>query len=315
MPTVRQLLPSVALLLIAGAVPIHAMTVTSSTAPPAGPFVLASNVAGDVGSYTCSRGTGSDSQIGQTFRLSKSVELDRITVRVRPQTAVAGTLVILYVGTFADEEDVTMDALLAAEIRALPQNLPIGALSYLTFDISNLHLDANRQYGWVLGFSGGDHPGPVDLDILHVGADSYAGGQAIQWSGLQQSALPNDLVFFLEGVQEDQPPTLSLLGGRFAVDVLWDTGDQQGFGTPVALTNEVGTFWFFNSANVELIVKVHDACVDPYQRYWAFLAGLTNVGVDLRVRDLVAGFEHTYHTDPDEVFPTVLDTSTFATCD
>lgn len=315
MPITQRLLLLSAILLAAGAAPSHAMTVTSSTAPPDGPFVLASNVAGDVGSYTCTRGTGADTQIGQTFRPSSSFELDRITLRVRPQTAVAGVLVILYVGTFADAGDASMDALLAAEIRALPQNLPIGTLSYLTFDITNLQLDANRQYGFVLGFSGGDHPGPVDLDILHVGADSYAGGQAIEWSGLQETALPHDLVFFLEGVQGEPAPTLSLLGGRFAIEAQWDTGDHQGFGTPVVLTNEVGTFWFFNSDNVELIVKVHEACVDPYQRYWVFVAGLTNVAVDLRVRDLVAGFEHTYHSSSGDAFPTILDTGTFATCD
>lgn len=314
MPSAQQVLSAAALLLIAGAATSHAMTVTSSPAPPNGPFVIASEVPGDVGSYSCTRGTGAGIQIGQTFRRSESFDLDRITLRVRPENAVAGVLVVLYVGSFADE-DASMDALLAAEIRALPEDLPIDALSYLTFDISNLHLDANTQYGFVLGFSGGDHPGPVDLAILHVGADSYASGRAIEWTGLEETALPHDLVFFLEGAEHEPATTLSLLGGRFAIEAHWVTGDHQGFGAPVALTDAAGTFWFFHSDNIELIVKVHDACVDPYKRYWVFLAGLTNVAVDLRVRDLVAGFEHTYHSDVGEVFPTVLDTSTFNTCD
>jgi hypothetical protein len=82
----------------------------------------------------------------------------------------------------------------------------------------------------------------------------------------------------------------------------------------VALSDESGTFWFFASPNIELIVKVVDACVEPWQRYWVFMAGLTNVEVDLRVRDLVAGFEETYSSDWAEPFPTILDTWTFATC-
>lgn len=135
----------------------------------------------------------------------------------------------------------------------------------------------------------------------------------MEWSRRDRPASGSG--FYLEGGQQQATATLLLRGGRFAVEAEWDTGDRQGLGTPVALTDEAGTFWFFNSNNVELIVKVHDACVEPYQRYWVFMAGLTNLGVDVTVRDLVAGFEHTYHSDAGTAFPSVLDTTTFATCD
>lgn len=313
MPISRQLLALVPLLLLASGA--QALTVTRAATPPAGGVLLSRDAGSDLGSYLCARGVGTASLIGQTFRLETAADLARITLRARPETDVAGTLVILYFGTFADADDVTMNTLLASEIAPLPATLTTGETVYLTFDFASQHLEAGQQYGFVLGFSGGDHPADARLDLLHVGADNYAAGQAIEWAGLQETALANDLVFYLQGAATTAGEPLLLLGGRFAIEATWRTLDRSGVGHPVALSDESGTFWFFTSPNVELIVKVVDACVDPWQRYWVFMAGLTNVEVDLRVRDLVAGYEHTYSSDWAEPFPTTLDTWTFATCD
>jgi len=308
-----RLLKLIPALLVAGGA--HALTVTGASSPPASGILLSRDVVGDAGSYLCNRGIGTASQIGQTFRLPAAATLDRLTLRARPETDVAGTLVILYFGTFSDEHDVTMNTLMAAEIAPLPRPLAIGEVVYLTLDVTNQLLEAGQQYGFVLGFSGGDHPGDARLDLLHLGADSYTDGQAIEWAGLQETALANDLVFFLQGAGGSVAEPLLLLGGRFVIEATWRTLDRSGVGHPVALSDESGTFWFFTSANVELIVKVVDACVDPWQRYWVFMAGLTNVEVDLRVRDQFADSEHTYSSAWAEPFPTTLDTWTFATCD
>jgi hypothetical protein len=304
--------------LLLSAVGSRAMTITSSSLPPAGNVLLARDVAADTGSYLCSRGLGSETQIGQTFRLASAVTLDRITVRVRRQTDVAGTLAILYFGTFAGPADETMDELLAAEIRALPDPLPIGTTTYLTFDIGDQHLDALAQYGFVLGFAGGDHPHDARLDVLHTGGDTYASGQAILWSGLQEDALPDDLVFFLQGTGSEPPPPagepLVLQEGRFTIEVAWATATDSGGGHPVALTGESGWFWFFGEDNVELLVKVLDGCLEPQHSYWVFMAGLTDVGVVVRVTDTVAGFDHTWTTTTGQPFLPIQDTWTFATC-
>ncbi len=291
-----------------------AMTITSAPQPPTQDLLLASTAAGDLSGYLCERGLGAEVEIGQTFRLTSPATLDRLTLRVRPVTDVAGVLMILFFGTFSDGSDTTMNQLLTAEIRALPADLAIGQSTYLTFDIADQQLLAQQQYGFVVGFSGGDHPGPVELEILHTGANTYTSGQAIEWSGLSESALSNDLVFYLQGPRAGEPETLTLLNGRFAIQAAWRTATASGVGHPTRLTDETGTFWFFEQENVEIIIKVHDACVEPYQRYWVFMAGLTNVEVDLTVRDLESNFEHVYHSDRGEVFATVLDTNTFATC-
>lgn len=57
--------------------------------------------------------------------------------------------------------------------------------------------------------------------------------------------------------------------------------------TPVQLTGDTGYFWFFNASNVELVVKVLDAC--HFGRFWVFAGGLTNVDVDLTVTDTATG--------------------------
>lgn len=312
MPMRRVLGLFVQILLVSCAA--QAMTVTKAATAPQSSILLFRDLPGDAGSYVCDRGVGTASQIGQTFRLSAAADLDRITVRARAATDVAGALVILYFGTFSGPADVTMDTLLAADTGLLPDPLPVGEVAYLTFDVTDQHLQPGVQYGFVLAFSGGDHPREAELELLHVGTDDYDEGQAIEWAGLQELALASDLVFYLQGAGDSAGEPLFLLGGRFAIEATWRTPDASGIGHPVNLSDQTGTFWFFSSPNVELIVKVVDACVDPWQRYWLFVSGLTNVEVELRVRDLAAGFEHTYSTDWAEPFPTILDTSTFATC-
>ena len=47
-------------------------------------------------------------------------------------------------------------------------------------------------------------------------------------------------------------------------------------------------------------------------RIWIFASGLTNVEVDLRVRDSVTGQVRTYHSPPNTTFAPVLDTTGFA---
>lgn len=106
-----------------------------------------------------------------------------------------------------------------------------------------------------------------------------------------------------------------LNGDRFCVEARW-TGfsGEGGRAQAVELTDDSGYFWFFDDANVELLVKVLDACVEPFNRFWAFSTGLTNVGVELAVTDLAAAETRIYANPVGTAFPAVLDTSAFATC-
>ena len=76
------------------------------------------------------------------------------------------------------------------------------------------------------------------------------------------------------------PTTLCLNGGRFRVTAFYATPDGvSGPGMGVGLTGDSGYFWFFDAANIELVVKVLDACT--LGNFWVFAGGLTNVGVTL----------------------------------
>jgi hypothetical protein len=101
------------------------------------------------------------------------------------------------------------------------------------------------------------------------------------------------------------------IGGRFTVTAEWTAHDgSHGFGRPLPLTAESGAFWFFHEDNLELMVKVLDAC-SYNQRSWVFAAGLTDVGVVLRVFDKVTRVERTYTSVRGHAFQPVTDTTAF----
>ncbi|HEV8579489.1 MAG TPA: matrixin family metalloprotease [Thermoanaerobaculia bacterium] len=90
------------------------------------------------------------------------------------------------------------------------------------------------------------------------------------------------------------PGTLCLFDGRFQVEVSWKTGDDEGTGTPVALTDQSGMFWFFNQENIELVVKVLDG--RPLNnKLWFFYGALSDVEYDIRVTDTTNEETRTYH--------------------
>lgn len=111
--------------------------------------------------------------------------------------------------------------------------------------------------------------------------------------------------------------TMCLLGGRFSVEVGWQTNNlSTGVGRVsdgVADTNQSGRFWFFQEANVELIVKMVDAC-SFNQNFWVFLAGLTNVGVTVVITDNETGVSKFYYNDLSQAFGPQQDTEAFP-CD
>ncbi len=120
--------------------------------------------------------------------------------------------------------------------------------------------------------------------------------------------------FVFERVDPPPPEPLVLGGGRFEVTAVWTTAaGSRGYGEPVALGPDSGWFWFFGEDNVEVMVKVLDACAFA-NRYWVFAAGLTDAGVELVVRDVAAGVERRYENPVGEPFLPIQDTTGLATC-
>jgi hypothetical protein len=95
------------------------------------------------------------------------------------------------------------------------------------------------------------------------------------------------------------PGGLCLFGGRFQATVNWSApgfGSGSGAGTPVTLADLSGMFWFFDAANIELVVKVIDAR-SVNGKFWVFYGALSDVQYDLTVTDTATGFTHTYHNN------------------
>lgn len=114
--------------------------------------------------------------------------------------------------------------------------------------------------------------------------------------------------------QEFPPPALVLGDGRFAVTATFQApGGAVSPAIPVPLTRETGYFWFFESDNVEVVVKVLEAC-PVNERIWVFAAGLTNVAVELSVEDRLGGVAWSRSLAAGPAFPPIQDTAAFTTC-
>ncbi len=103
---------------------------------------------------------------------------------------------------------------------------------------------------------------------------------------------------------------LYLANCRFRIDVHWaDARGRQGAGEGVQLTADTGYFWFFDDANVELMVKVLDAR-SVNGKFWVFFGALSSVEYTLTVADTVSGEVRSY-SNPLGAFASVGDTSAF----
>ncbi len=110
--------------------------------------------------------------------------------------------------------------------------------------------------------------------------------------------------------------TLCLNDERFEFTAKFLTPfETGGDGNRVTITEDTGYFTFFNPENVELVVKIVNACVAPFDRFWVFAGGLTDVQVVLTVTDTVTGDTRTYFNPLGTAYAPVQDTQAFDTCD
>jgi hypothetical protein len=107
--------------------------------------------------------------------------------------------------------------------------------------------------------------------------------------------------------------TMCLSGNRFAVSATFQAANQSGDAKAVRLTADSGYFWFFGPDNVEVVIKVLNAC-PLNSKFWVFAGGLTNVRVALTLRDTKTGTVKTYTNPADTAFAPIQDVGAFATC-
>ncbi len=101
------------------------------------------------------------------------------------------------------------------------------------------------------------------------------------------------------------------VGHRFTATATWSTADgRSDSARPREQSVASGSMYFFGSDNSELFIKVLNGCGLNGHR-WVFISGLTDVGVDLVVRDRLQGLERRYTSPIGEAFQPRFDTVAF----
>src|SRR5882724_628847 len=151
-------------------------------------------------------------------------------------------------------------------------------------------------------------PGPASSAPREL----HAVGDRLYWSaddGLQGRELWS---LSLAGPAGCQPSDthLCLSANRFQVEIAWtDFQGHTGVGHAVPLTADTGTFWFFDPANVETVVKVLDARA-LNGAFWVFYGALSSVEYTMTVIDTQTGLTRRYQ-NPSGQLASVGDTHGF----
>jgi hypothetical protein len=117
-----------------------------------------------------------------------------------------------------------------------------------------------------------------DFEVIQLGWKPSGGG------GTDTTCTPGDF-------------TLCLAANRFKVEAEYrDYSGNTGKGHAASLTADSGTFWFFDSANVEVLAKFVSFC-STGGNYGFYANGLTDLGVTLTVTDTKTGTVRT-HENP-----------------
>jgi hypothetical protein len=74
------------------------------------------------------------------------------------------------------------------------------------------------------------------------------------------------------------------------------------------------SFYSFDNGNVEVFVKMVNACSTASPAFWLFAAGATNAETAITVRDTVSGQIQEIHSPSGMLFETVAHTGAFFTC-
>ncbi len=147
---------------------------------------------------------------------------------------------------------------------------------------------------------------------VDVSGDGELTSGAAYWTVSFSASAP---IFGLMPVEPACVPsaTTACLYNRFKVTVNYDATPASGKGPATVLleSQQSVKFSFFDPGNIELILKILNACVAPYNKWWVSAGGLTNVGVAITVTDTQTGKVKTYSSAKNQLFQTFFDTAAF----
>ncbi len=179
----------------------------------------------------------------------------------------------------------------------------VGAYRDVGDDLQPRTLDSIATWGPIQGYTGAT-------------ANEVSGRLFVQFVSNQDppSEVRFDNFFVYQGATCAVGFGVTCLGERFRVSVDWQIPDgTQGHGRMRALTSDSAVSTFFDPQNVEIILKVLNACA-VNNRYWVFAAGMTNVEYTLTVTDTQTGKTWSFDNPMNRPAPPVQDTLTFDVC-
>lgn len=116
------------------------------------------------------------------------------------------------------------------------------------------------------------------------------------------------------GICTADEQTLCLGGDRFAVTAEFRTeGGPRGAARALPINGGAGGFYFFAPENLELTVKVLDAC-GLTASHWLFASGMTNLEVLVTITDTWTGDTREVFNPLGKAFESVIDTRAFLAC-
>jgi hypothetical protein len=133
-------------------------------------------------------------------------------------------------------------------------------------------------------------------------------------AGGTAAAQYDNLVFKRTGTCGTTPDRLCLNNDRFQVTAAYENyAGQSGAGNGQAMTGDTGYFWFFSASNVEVVLKVINGC-SYNSSYWIYAGGLTDVEVDIEVKDTRTGTTRHYSNNLGTPFQPIGDIGSFVVC-
>jgi hypothetical protein len=215
--------------------------------------------------------------------------------------------------------------------------LPAGAQQMVSFDLTPFNVTTPGTSFFVgVGWSAGVQFGPghylcADTNNPVVHPTFVADSATDDWTNIRSFFSSIDAIGVRTELQAtgggggtcaigtcvENATTMCLAGGRFQVTSRFDPpNDADALLDPaqaIRLTGDTGYFWFFDPNNVEVVIKVLNAC-PVNDRFWVFQGGLTNVNTQVTVCDTQTGVQKQYSNPQSTPFQPIQDTNAFATC-
>lgn len=140
--------------------------------------------------------------------------------------------------------------------------------------------------------------------VVRDGAFSQAYSQISPWlNGTGSPITPQPCI--------ESSTQICLVKNRFQVSVAYDAGSGLSKMTAIKYTPETGLFWFTDAGNIEVLLKMIDAC-DFNAKFWVYAGGTTDVQVNVTVTDTKTGTTKNYTNQRGKAFVTITDSNAFS---